>query len=136
MSNDNRKYSKAFLIKSNNNPFEIWLTYIGPQFNLTNREVKFGGLLLKYYKEIEKHFTDKNGNVTNREDIDTILFSTKYKKIIKEEANLSDNYFDVLLNKLRNHDIIISNNKLNPKIVPEYISGTSTPMLGLLIYIQ
>lgn len=116
-------YSKVMTAKGNK--YEKWLMFINPFFQLTNKEVVLGGTLLKYYFEIAKDVTDVR-------KINQLLFSTEYREKIKAELNLRGGYFDVLLNKLRNHGIIDKDNRLNLKIIPNFIKGTKT--IGLLIY--
>lgn len=116
-------YSKVMTAKGNK--YEKWLMFINPFFQLTNKEVVLGGCLLKYYFEIAKDVTDVR-------KINQLLFSTEYREKIKAELNLRGGYFDVLLNKLRNHGIIDEDNQLTLKIIPNFIKGTKT--IGLLIY--
>ena len=65
-----------------------------------------------------------------------ILFSSEYRKAIKDEIGVSDNYFDVLLNKLRAHNIIKivdEKNILNKQVIPKFTKDKS---IALLIYFE
>ena len=110
--------------------FRYWLEFINPIFGLSNKEITVLAYLLKHYFEIRKKFDEKSAN--------TLLFSTEYRKIVKKDIGISnDNYFDVLLNKLKKHKAVLvsgdyDNRKteLNQKIIPKI---DNKGMLNLLI---
>lgn len=95
-----------------NNVLFNWLQLVNLTFKeqMSYKEVTVLTVILKYYINISKEVTDE-------EKINALLFSQEYRKKIKTEIGIKDNYFDVILNKLRTHGAIKDNN-INRVIVP------------------
>lgn len=106
----NKNFCKV--IEVTDNFYKNWLLLINTFFGMTYREIDLVALLLETYVEIRR-------NVANEDIANSILFSTQYRKQIKEKLALRGDYFDVLLNKLRKHNVIIGN-KINEKIMPKF----------------
>ena len=106
----NKNFCKV--IEVTDNFYKNWLLLINTFFGMTYREIDLAALLLETYVEIRR-------NVANEDIANSILFSTQYRKQIKEKLALRGDYFDVLLNKLRKHNVIIGN-KINEKIMPKF----------------
>lgn len=106
----NKNFCKCIEVTSDF--YRNWLMLINTFFGMTYREIDVAALLLEKYVEIRKKVTDEN--IAN-----SILFSTETRKKIKEQLALKGDYFDVLLNKLRKHNVIIGN-KINEKILPKF----------------
>lgn len=113
-----------------NNVFEIskkhflnWSEIMSRIFNLSNKEVELLAKLLEYYNRII------NTSKCDEKTANTLLFSTEYRRMIKSDMNIKDNYFDVLINKLKSHKAILVegdydnrriflNERIIPKIAP------------------
>lgn len=106
----NKNFCKV--IEVTDNFYKNWLLLINTFFGMTYREIDVAALLLETYVEIRR-------NVANEDIANSILFSTQYRKQIKEKLALKGDYFDVLLNKLRKHNVIIGN-KINEKVLPKF----------------
>ena len=109
--------------------FEYWFRSINMIFNLTDKEIMVAAALVRYYFKIAQQCDDELMR-------NYILFSSEYRKAIKDEIGVSDNYFDVLLNKLRAHNIIKivdEKNILNKQVIPKFTKDKS---IALLIYFE
>ena len=90
--------------------FKLWLKFIRPLHNLTEREQDVTAAFLRnrYYLSTK---------INDPKILNQVLFSEQTKKKIMEEANLSVAHFQVIMGKLRKAGII-KDNTLNPKIIP------------------
>lgn len=90
--------------------FKLWLKYIRPLHNLTEREQDVTAAFLRNRHELSSKINDQK--ILNQ-----VLFSEQTKKKIMEETGLSVAHFQVIMGKLRKAGVI-KDNMLNPKIVP------------------
>lgn len=90
--------------------FKLWLKFIRPLHNLTEREQDVTAAFLRnrYYLSTK---------INDPKILNQVLFSEQTKKKIMEDANLSVAHFQVIMGKLRKAGII-KDNTLNPKIIP------------------
>lgn len=133
------------VIKISNRIYEHWLMFVNPIYNLSQKEIVFLACLLKRYNQIsssidETQYTSpvhifesdqsKKTNISHKEYlVNQILFSTDSRKEIKSELGIKNNYFDVLLNKLRKHNVIVDN-VIDKKIVPNFdVKGKAFTLL-------
>lgn len=93
------------------NLISYWLMFINPFFSLSPKEMFLLRALVDSYINISKSCKDEAL-------INQLLFSTENRKKLKSELSITDNYFDVLLNKLREHKVI-SDNKIILPILPK-----------------
>lgn len=56
-------------------------------------------------------------------DIDKYLFSQETRNEIIKEAGVNANAFSVTLTRLRKAGILLADNKINPKIIPDLKRG-------------
>lgn len=106
---------------------KMWLMFNNPLYNLTAKEIDLMSCLIRHFLDIKSKTEDDV--LANQ-----LLFSTDKRKEIKKELHIKDNYFDVLMNKLRNHGAI-NNNQLNKKIVPKFCKKNSKD-ISLLVYFK
>ena len=91
--------------------FKMWLTYIKPLHNLTEREQDVTAAFLR-----NRHYLSTK--ISDIKILNQVLFSEQTKKKIMEETGLSVAHFQVIMGKLRKAGII-KDNTLNLKIVPK-----------------
>lgn len=91
--------------------FRIWIEYLTPLHNLTNREKDVVAAFLKARFELSK-------SVTDDDLLDKIVMSDDVKTKIKAECGVSDAFFQVILGKLRKTGVI-KNGKIAPKFIPK-----------------
>jgi hypothetical protein len=94
--------------------FRIWIEYLTPLHNLTNREKDIVAAFIKARFELSK-------SVSDSDLLDRILMSDDIKNQIKDECGVSDAFFQVILGKLRKTGIL-RNGKINPKFIPKRLS--------------
>lgn len=91
--------------------FRIWIEFLTPLHNLTNREKDIIAALLKERFELSKAVSD---NAL----LDKLVLSEDTKNKVKAECNVSDAFFQVLLGKLRKAKVI-ENGRINSKLIPK-----------------
>lgn len=105
--------TRCKIMNVSNKPIFNWLRLVNltlPE-EMSYKEIWLLSELLKRYIKISETVSDDN-------QINQLLFSQSSRKTIKEEIGISDNYFDVLLNKLRNHKVIVDNTIVKSIIPP------------------
>lgn len=105
-----KKFCKV--IEVTNDFYRNWLILINTFFGMTAKEIDVASILLENYVDIKRKVVDES-------IVNSILFSSEYRRKIKEQLKLKGDYFDVLLNKLRKHNVIL-NNKLNERVIPKF----------------
>ena len=80
--------------------FRLWLDFTKPLHKLTEKEIKVTACILKYRHELSQKISDSR---------------TK----IREECDVSLQYFQVMLGELRKKKVIV-NNTINPKFIPNF----------------
>ena len=108
------------VIECSKNHIRNWLEFVNPMFRLSNKEIDLLSILITKFQEIT------NSTKCDDKKANALLFSTNYRKKIKSEMGIKDNYFDVLLNKLKKHNAIkeegeYDNRRLyiNKQIIPK-----------------
>ena len=94
--------------------FRIWIEFLTPLHNLTNREKDVVAAFIKARFELSTSIPDP-------EWLDKVVMSDEIKNKVKEECEVSDAFFQVILGKLRKTGIILDN-KINPKFIPKNIT--------------
>ena len=79
--------------------FRVWVEFLTPLHNLNNREKDVLASLLKHRFELSEKILDQKS-------LDTVLLSADIKAKIKEECNVSNAFFQVILGKLKKLNII------------------------------
>ena len=93
--------------------FRIWIEFLTPLHNLTNREKDVVASLIKARFEYSK-------SVSDEDLLDKIILSKDTTDKIKEECGLSNAFFQMILGKLKKTGVI-NNGKLNAKFIPKNI---------------
>lgn len=102
--------------------FRLWLDFLKPFHNLTERETQIAAAILKKRFELSKVITDDN-------ILDSVTLGDESKRVIREECHISLAHFQVILGKLRKTKIILGD-KINPRFIPNVSkSGDSFRLL-------
>jgi len=106
--------------------FRIWIEFLTPLHNLTNREKDVVAAFIKARFELSKAVTDDTL-------LDKIVMSDDIKNKVKAECNVSDAFFQVILGKLRKTGVIIDG-KINPKFIPKSLNHEDKSFQLLLYF--
>lgn len=90
--------------------FRLWVGFLKPYHDLTERESSILAYLLKSRYQLSKE-------INNEEILDQVLFSEQTKKKIYTELNITQENFHVLFSRLRKKGVIVGD-KLNKRFVP------------------
>jgi hypothetical protein len=90
--------------------FNYWFEFLKPFHKLTNRELDVIAGLVKYRYELSKVIKDDN-------ILDKVTMSEDTKEKVRVECDLSKPYFQVIMTKLRQNNLIIDD-KINPRFIP------------------
>ena len=90
--------------------FRIWLEFLRPFHKLTGREIEVVASCLRHRFEISK-------SVNNQEILDKLVMSEDTKREVRNECNISQAHFQVIMTKLKKSKVI-DNGKINPKFIP------------------
>lgn len=105
--------------------FRIWVEFLTPLHNLTNREKDVVAAFIKERFELSSSITDNNL-------LDKYVMSDDIKAKIKKECGISDAFFQVILGKLRKTNVIV-NGKINSRFIPKNINSNDK-CFQLLLY--
>ena len=108
------------------NFFRAWVEFLAPLHNLTKREQDVLASLIKNRFELSSSISDEH-------ILDKVLMSEDIKNKIKEECDVSDAFFQVILGKLKKTNVII-NGKINPLLIPKKIHKNSSSFQLLLYF--
>lgn len=107
------------VIECSGDRLKLWLQFINPAFHLSKKEILLLGHLITSFIEISKSQPDEW--IANK-----LLFSTESRKAIKEKMKIKNNYFDVLLNRLKKQKVVLESGeydnrkmRLNKKVIPK-----------------
>lgn len=105
--------------------FRYWLEFLVPFHNLTSRETDVATAFLKERYNLSKVILDSDL-------VDRTLMSEESQRKIKQECGLTNQHFQVIKSKLKNKKFFI-NDKINPKLIPNFKDGQKMFQL-MLIY--
>lgn len=105
--------------------FRTWIEYLTPLHNLTNREKDVVAAFLKARFDLSKSIPDPVW-------LDKTVMSDEIKARVKEECNVSDAFFQVILGKLKRTGVI-RDGKINPMFIPKRVD-TGDKAFQLLLY--
>jgi hypothetical protein len=106
--------------------FRTLVEFLAPLHHLTNREQDVLASLLKNRFELSYSISDEGL-------LDKVLMSEDIKAKIKEECNVSDAFFQVILGKLRKTGVIIEG-KINSKFIPKNLKADDKSFQLLLYF--
>lgn len=90
--------------------FELWLKFISPFHNLTDKEITVAAALIENRYRLSK-------SIVNKDLLDSMSLSAESRRFVRESCNITSAHFNVILGKLKKSKIIIDN-RINPKFIP------------------
>lgn len=108
------------------NFFRMWIEFLTPLHNLTNREKDVVAAFIKARFELSK-------SVSDEDLLDRITMGNDVKEKVKKECNLSGPFFQVIIGKLKKTGVIV-NDKINPKFIPRNIKHEDNAFQLLLYF--
>lgn len=107
-----RKPNNVIALKSNLSGrfFRIWLEFLRPFHKLTERETDVMAAFLKQRFELSKVVSDQ-------EVLNKLTMSEDTKKKVRDDCNISQAHFQVIMTKLKKSKMI-DNGKINPRFIP------------------
>ena len=90
--------------------FRMWLEFLRPFHKLTERETDIMAAFLKQRYELSKV-------VSGQDILNKLTMSDDTKKKIREECNISQAHFQVIMTKLKKSKMI-ENGNINPRFIP------------------
>lgn len=106
--------------------FRKWIEFLTPLHDLTNREKDVVAAFIKARFNLSKSIPDPTW-------LDKAVMSDEIKVKVKEECNVSDAFFQVILGKLRKTGIIVDG-KIAPKFIPKSLSADDKSFQLLLYF--
>lgn len=106
--------------------FRYWFSFLKPFHQLTEKEVDVMACFLKHRWELSKVIKDEA--ILNK-----VLMDPETKRKIMEECKVTLPYFQVMLSKFRKYGILMENNIINPRFIPN-IEGENPKNFKLLLY--
>lgn len=91
--------------------FKLWFNFLRPFHKLTDREIDIIASFVKQRYELSKVIKDQ-------EVLDKVTMSDDTKRKVREECNISQAHFQVIMTKLKKSKII-ENGRINPKFIPK-----------------
>lgn len=108
--------------------FKYWFQFLRPFHNLTDREIDVIASFVKQRFELSKAVKDQ-------EILDRITMSEDTKRKVREDCNISQAHFQVIMTKLKKEKII-ENGKINPRFIPRLVEGDKSFQLLLSFDLQ
>lgn len=102
--------------------FRVWVEFLKPIHNLTNKEMDVLAAFLKKRYELGKVITDT-------EVLDSVLMSENTKKEIREQCGIKTKHFQVIMCKFRKKGVVINN-----RIFLNLIPTITQEGVGLMVY--
>lgn len=93
------------------NFFRIWLEFLKPFHNLTERETEVMSSFLKHRYILSKDI------VSNEDLLDVVVMSDDTRKKVREECKMTNAHFQVVMGTLRRNKLIVDG-KLNRRFIP------------------
>lgn len=90
--------------------FRYWFEFLRPFHKLTDREIDVIASFVKQRYELSKVIKDQ-------ELLNKVTMSEDTKKRVREDCNISQAHFQVIMTKLKKSKVI-DNGKINPKFIP------------------
>lgn len=103
--------------------FKLWFNFLKPFHKLTDREIDVIASFVKYRYDYGKE-------INNQELLDKFTMSDDTKRKVREECNMSQAHFQVIMTKLKKNRII-ENGKINPRFIPKLEEGSNSFQLLL-----
>lgn len=92
------------------NFFKYWFEFLRPFHKLTDREIEVIASFTKHRYNLSKVIKDQ-------EILDKVTMGEDTKRKIREECNITQAHFQVIMTKLKKSKVI-ENGKINPRFIP------------------
>ena len=102
--------------------FRVWVEFLKPIHNLTNKEMDVLAAFLKKRYELGKVITDPDV-------LDTVLMGENTKKQIREDCKITSKHFQVIMCKFRKKGVVMNN-----RIFLNLIPTITQEGVGLMVY--
>lgn len=112
----------------NTNFFKLWLTFLKPFHNLSNRETDIMAEILKHRYDLSKVIKDSK-------ILDKVTLGEDTKREIRESLGLTVSHFQMLMKGLKNHGVV-TDTEINPKFIPNVTKENGYFQLLLLYDLQ
>lgn len=90
--------------------FRFWFEFLRPFHKLTDREMDVIASFVKHRFELSKLVSDK-------ELLNKLTMSEDVKKKVREDCNISQAHYQVIMTKLKKSKVI-ENGRINPRFIP------------------
>lgn len=90
--------------------FKYWFEFLRPFHKLTDREIDVIASFVKHRYLLSKVVSDQ-------EVLNKLTMSDDTKKKVREDCNISQAHFQVIMTKLKKSKVI-ENGRINPKFIP------------------
>lgn len=90
--------------------FRYWFEFLRPFHKLTDREMDVIASFVKHRYALSKVVSDQ-------EVLNKLTMSDDTKKKVREDCNISQAHFQVIMTKLKKSKVI-ENDRINPKFIP------------------
>ena len=105
--------------------FKYWFEFLRPFHKLTDREIDVIASFTKHRYNLSKVIQDQ-------EILDKVTMGEDTKRKIREECNITQAHFQVIMTKLKKSKVI-ENGKINPRFIPR-LDGDSKNFQLLLSF--
>ena len=102
--------------------FRVWVEFLKPVHNLTNREMDVLAAFLKKRYEMGKVITDDDS-------LDKMLMYEETKKEVRLSCGITTKHFQVIMSKFRKNGVV-KDNRIHLKLIPTISNGGA----GLFVY--
>lgn len=108
--------------------FKYWFEFLRPFHKLTDREIDVIASFVKHRYTLSKVIQDP-------EILDRVTMGEDTKRQIREECNITQAHFQVIMTKLKKSNVI-TNGKINPKFIPRLTGDDKSFQLLLSFDLQ
>lgn len=103
--------------------FRYWFEFLRPFHKLTDREMDVIASFVKHRYILSKVVNDQ-------EVLNKLTMSDDVKKKVREDCNISQAHFQVIMTKLKKSKVI-ENGRINPKFIPRLVKDSDNFQLLL-----
>jgi hypothetical protein len=108
--------------------FKYWFEFLRPFHKLTDREIDVIASFVKHRHNLSKVIKDQD-------ILDKVTMGEDTKRKIREECNITQAHFQVIMTKLKKSKVI-DNGKINPKFIPRLSNDDNNFQLLLSFNLQ
>lgn len=108
--------------------FKYWFEFLRPFHKLTDREIDVIASFVKLRYNLSKVIKDQK-------ILDSVTMSEDTKRKVREECNITQAHFQVIMTKLKKSKVI-ENGSINPKFIPRLTEDNGNFQLLLSFNLQ